>query len=142
MSPAELELAITEIGLRMNSQDDSHCTNAPIFLVEQRRRYYGIDPEWTDDVAWLHDGEEVSPEEAVKLEEDYYNDWTVPEDHVRTGYMEVWQFVTCFFTRDGADGYIEHNKHKYNDLRVTVDSLYRNHEMQVIQKYLSHKGER
>lgn len=118
------------IGERIRTQDNQ-LTAHPMFLVEQRRRIYGIDTDYDPSIAWLHEDEavEVDADTATKLEAQYRQDLNdSPEGYRRVGYHEQWQLVTCCFTQAAADLYITQNAHRFRELRVYVDSGYRNHE--------------
>jgi hypothetical protein len=130
-----------EMAQEIRTQDNA-CTAEPIYVVQQRKRMYGIDPDLCDDgeVVWLdcmNDHDEIEAEEAKKLEDTYNETLEVPENYTRTGYMDTWEFVQPFFTKKGAEEYIEANRHRLTDPRIYVDSAYRNKEWQEVRNRLT-----
>lgn len=123
---------------------DNRCTAEPIYLVQQKKRLYGVDPDIVDDseIVWL-DGEndccEVEGEERTRLEELYQETFTVPAKYHRTGYVDQWEFVQPFFTEVAAEAYIAANSHRMNETRIYVDSGYRNYEWQAVRAMLLKK---
>jgi hypothetical protein len=120
---------------------DNAATAHPIFVVQQRERIYGCDPDLVDDgeVVWLdavNDCQEIHGEERDKLEEEYKRTFKVPDDYHRTGYFDRYEFVQPFFTKAGAEAYIEANRHRLKDPRIYVDSAYRNPEWQAVLRHL------
>jgi hypothetical protein len=122
MNP-EIETTLVKIGEEILKQDN-RCTAYPIFQVRGKRRIYGMDPDYTDNPVWVdleNECEEVDP----------------PDDEnntslLKTGYVEIWEVITCAFTEKACLEYIEKNKHRHSSyvkLDVYADSLYRNPEM-------------
>ena len=130
---------LVELVDRLRTQDNA-CTADPVFTVQQRRRIIGIDPQWTDDVVWIEDGEECGPERAAELEAEWARTGEEPDECIRTGYADEWQHVMTFFTEHAARDYIEHNRHRMRDPRIYVDSAYRNPEWQNVVKFLMEVG--
>lgn len=126
---------LEEISKKMEGQDN-RATSHPIYIVQQRRRIYGLDTRWVDDQVWLLDGEEVSEDhpDLPKVKEQYAWNGTCPDAWDLTGYQDIWEFVQPFFSEKGAQEYIEANKHNLTDPRIYVDSAYRNKEWQAIRE--------
>ena len=59
---------LKRIVARLEDQDNL-CTRDVAFHVQQRVRLYGIDPEYTENVAWMQDGEEIDPDLWERLDE-------------------------------------------------------------------------
>jgi len=113
---------------------DSRATAEPIYVVQQRKRIYGIDPMRTEYTTWideLNGGEELTEEEAAELEAQYLETLDEPESYSRIGYVVQWEFVQPFFTEEAAQQYINANKHNLTDPRIYVNSAYRNKEWQL-----------
>jgi|GEM_PF-1605170 len=134
---------LKRIGEHLRRQDNL-STADPIFLVQAKRRVYGIDTGYDPNIAWLHSDEavEVSPEDAVKLEAVFRGGPKDPEldmdGYRRVGYVDEWEFVSCFFTASAAQRYIDSNKHRHpSGLQIYVDSAYRNYEWMAIRKWLT-----
>ncbi|MEO8277428.1 MAG: hypothetical protein ABI639_14535 [Thermoanaerobaculia bacterium] len=125
-----IERVLAEIAREISTQDSAGTTH-PIYVVQQRRRIYGIDTQWGGEVVWLgEDSIEATAEDVAEIETGKREGeiWT------ETGFVDVWEFVQPFFTRKGAEEYIRANGHRHGrgkaDLRVYVDSGYRNDEWQ------------
>jgi len=132
-------IAVDNIVYCIDTQDN-RCTAEPIFLVQEQKRIYGMDPEYSgQDTVWLdclNDSEELTDAEAQVLEERYLETLEEPENFVRTGYIDQWEYVQPFFTEEAAQNYIDMNKHRHDELRIYVDSAYRNYEWQMIRALL------
>ena len=124
---------------------DNRCTWHPIFLVEREVWIYGLDTGYTDDVAWIHDGAAVDDEVSAKLEQAYWDDEDTCkidddleinlDDCERVGVYKYWEFMQPFFTHEAAQAFIDCHGEKYDgELRIMVDSAYRNPEWQFIRK--------
>jgi hypothetical protein len=130
---------MTRIGNLIKTQDN-RCTDAPIFIVEERKRIYGIDPEYADDeIVWLdglNGNEEASEEEAAKLEAKYQEDLEEPEGWTRTGYIDRWEFVTACFTEQGCKEFLRVDGHNHGVTRIYAAGSYRNAEWRAVRDYL------
>jgi hypothetical protein len=126
---------------------DNRCTAEPIYLVQQKKRLYGVDPDIVDDseIVWL-DGEndccEIDGDERATLEALYQETFTVPAKYHRTGYADQWEFVQPFFTEAAAEAYITANSHRMSETRIYVDSGYRNYEWQAVRAMLLEKAKK
>lgn len=167
---AALSPALTEIGQRIvwDDHQNDHCTADPIFVVQQRKRIYGIEMDYDPQIVWLHGDEytELGPEQSA-IAEEYFGecgrgpafiadgvaygalheadpnaamDAVEAPDYVsnlrRLGYIDIWEFVQPFFTRQGAEAYIKSQAHRLTDPRVYVASAYRNPEWQGVREWL------
>ena len=105
----------------------------------------GLDTGYTDDVAWIHDGAAVDDEVSAKLEQAYWDDEDTCkidddleinlDDCERVGVYKYWEFMQPFFTHEAAQAFIDCHGEKYDgELRIMVDSAYRNPEWQFIRK--------
>lgn len=131
---------LKKIAERMDGQDN-RATADPVYVVQQRRRIYGIDPSWTDNAVWLYEGEEVAAtREGLVLflrENDLDEDECLGKDElVKSGYKDIYEFVQPFFSMKAAVDYIEANRHRLTDPRVYVDAAYRNEEWQAVRGVL------
>ena len=119
---------------------DNRATAYPLFAVQEKKREYGYDPAYTDDVVWIdscNDCVEVEGEEleaAQKYWDDYHSE---PDCLTRTGYKDHWEFVTACFTEAGCQAYIDANKHNHRgELRIYAYGSYRNKEWQEMYEFL------
>lgn len=118
---------------------DNRATSWPVYVVEKRRRIYGIDPTYGLPVVWLdgcNDSEEASEELAVSLEAGYAKALNEPDGWTRTSYVDVWEFDAAFFTEAAAEAYLAANQHNLRVARVFVHSAHRNREWQTVVKHL------
>ena len=134
---------IAGISHELATQDNA-ATAHPIFVVEQRRRIYGMDPQWFDtDPVWLDgygDNVEATDEERAGLDAEYERTGVERGGWTRTHFVDIWEFVTPFFTRRAADAYIASNRHNLCEPRVLVHSGYRNREWQAVTAFLGEVG--
>jgi hypothetical protein len=114
-------------------------------LVERKVRDYGLDEAYCDEYVWLDDSgdyNEIKDEKIIQLldEADNYMRELPGEykDYTKVYYKDRWEFITLFFTEKGAREFMERNKHRYDEgeIRLYVDSAYRNEELKVIQGFL------
>jgi hypothetical protein len=123
-----------EIGKRIRTQDN-RITEHPLFLVQQKRRIYGFDPDYCDNRVWIdscNDYDEADEADAAKLDSGEMSDecWTL------TAYEDRWEFVTAFFTEAGAESYLRANRHNLTEPRIYAASLHRNAEMIAVRNHL------
>jgi hypothetical protein len=139
---------LNSIGERMRTQDNL-ATSHPLFVVYDKRRIWGMDPQWFDDtshIGWRTEDSEYSLvvgnpgfEELEKARKSDYSDCVVDKEGVswyRYAFVDVDRFVTVCFTMEAAKTYIEVNRHNLKVPFVFVESGYRNPEMQAVQSYL------
>lgn len=132
---------LRRIGELMRTQDNQ-CTADPIFMVERKRITTGIDTDYCDgddQIAWFIEDCMIfkGDEGFAELEAGYNCCGMIPRDYTRTGFSYHWEYVQPFFTQSAADAYIKHNGHKHDgELRVSVESAYRNNEFQVVRDWL------
>jgi len=128
------------IGELLRTQDNQ-CTADPIFVVERKCIVTGFDTDhceshqivWAIDDSMYFEGEDYFKE----LEEEFERTGKQREDHTRTGFIVHWDFVQLFFTQSAADELISKHGHKYGgELRVSVESAYRNIEFQTVRNWL------
>ena len=119
---------------------DNRITSLPMFVVQSKRRIYGMDTQWADDadVVWTNgDGGECDKEEAAALEKKYQE---TGEDFFdpcqRTAFIDVWEMATVCFTQAGAEAYIAANGHNLHEPRIYVESGYRNAEWELVRNHL------
>ncbi len=135
------------IGQDIRNQDN-RCTDAPIFIVREKKRIYGVDPDYDSShvVVWIdheNDHAEADAEEHARLEEVWEESGDVPDQWTRTAYKEHWEFVTACFTEAACIEYLRCNGHNLGETQITsVDprvfaaSSFRNDEFRVVRKFL------
>lgn len=123
------------------STQDNAATADPIFYVEVRERIYGMDfEEFDGSYVWVREDEcdvEADEAEAKALDEKYADTGDDPIDGWRRlGHIDTWKKVQPFFTRDGAQRYLDANRHNLKEPRIYVGSAYRNSEWQYVRSKL------
>lgn len=128
---------IKEISHQINTQDN-RMTSHPIFLVQQKVRTTGFDPGYSDNdqLCWIGDDGEVDEETSKKLFETYEKGGSISELYTLTGFVDTWEFVTCCFTKAGAEEYIRVNGHNLTEPRIYVASGWRNEEWIAVRYFL------
>ncbi|WP_010323660.1 hypothetical protein [Marinobacterium stanieri] len=138
-----------------------HYTANAIFNVEERIYIYGIDLDYTDQVAvcvddasyhsaqeYLESCDEEEREDLnSKAQLEYGSDFrdlsgyelhsmlNERDNYTVTGWDERWKYVNSHFTKDAAEHFIATNSHNYRKgLRVYVDSQYRCQEYNTIKE--------
>jgi hypothetical protein len=118
---------------------DNRITADPMFIVQQKRRIYGLDPDRCDNVVWLDetgDYAEASEEEHRQLEQ-AWEDGEETSNWYRCGVMDTWEFVTACLTEQGCKDYLDVNGHNLNKPRIYAASGYRNAEWIALRKHHS-----
>jgi hypothetical protein len=119
---------LAALGERLRMQDN-RATSHPIFLVEQKRRIYGLDSRFTETFEWTDSsGEAVEAELARVLEIAQRAAGLEPDGYQRVGYVEIFEFVTACLSEEGANAYLRANRHNLREPRIYVASGYRNDE--------------
>ena len=137
----DLASHIREIAARLVTQDN-RATDRPIFIVQEKRRTYGFDPQWSDDneIVWLNgpnDNAEADPDEHKRLEAAWQETGDEEQDWTRTGYQDTWEYVTACFTEAGCQEYIRVNKHNHRgELRIYAAGSWRNAEFRAVRDLL------
>jgi hypothetical protein len=105
-----------------------------MFVVQEEKREYGWDADYACSggitECWIdEDGDEID----VSAYENPWDDDTLR----RTGYIDRWEYVTVFFTRNAAEAYIDNKAYRHSGkLRVYVDSACDNPEWQAVVAHL------
>lgn len=131
---------IAHIRHELQTQDNA-CTAHPLYVVFNRRRIHGMDPEFGDsNYDWIdsNSGDYVEADEHQKLVCDRYERiyGQSPTGWDKRYFIEVEEFVTCAFTREAADRFVARKYHDYRHLHVYVESLYRMPEMIAVREAL------
>jgi hypothetical protein len=145
--------ALKRIRTNLRTQDN-RATSWPMFAVQQKRRDYGYDPDYSDHVVWIDQcndcveapteaecaksGYVLEPDELTheQLEKQYQETGDEPDGWTRTSYVDRWEFVTACFTEQGCKDYLEINGHNLHEPRIYAYSGWRNYEWQTITRLL------
>lgn len=130
-----------EIGKAILADPYKHATQDPLFCVQELVRQFGYDPDYGCETMFVcqdeEDCREADAEETERFAKLLDECEDLPDGWRRVGYRDKWETVQVFFTEQSALGYIEENKHRHvGALRVYVESLYRNKEMQAVRQLL------
>ncbi len=128
---------LQRIGELVRTQDN-RCTSDPLFLVQEKKRIYGMDGDYCDDYEWLceDDHEHVADRieraglDALAERGEDVTGWE------KIHYVETWEFVTVCFTEQACKDYILANGHNLNEPRIYAVSAYRNREMIAVMDFL------
>ena len=136
---------LRELGKELLTQDN-RATKDPVFLVQQRRRIYGLDSEYAEKFTWVgeDDYKEADPDTAARLEREFseadYPDESF-EGYIRVGYQDIWETETVFFTLKGAEEYMKNQRHNLKHPRIYVESAHRNPEWKMLRKFFMNLAE-
>lgn len=124
-----------EIGERIATQDN-RITDQPIFIVQQKRRLYGLEDSYSDNFVWI-DGESAYTDEERKTRDaERAEDGEGPAEYRKCGYVDIWEFVTACFTEQGCKDYIARDGHNLREPRIYAEGSYRNQEFRDVRNYL------
>lgn len=117
-------------------EQDNRCTADPIFIVQQKRKIWGIEEGYDPKIAWVRD-ESVYEKGDKQFEtlEKLYDRGRDTGEYRRCGYIEIWDFVTACFTEQGCKDYISVNGHNLYEPRIYAASGYRNREWISLREY-------
>jgi len=129
----EMSRTIEEIRESIKTQDN-RITDQPMFVVQQKVRDSGYDPDYCDDYEWYNHSDYyiADDEEAKKLDENGADD----EVWVKKYYKERWEFVTACFTEQGCKDYLKINGHNLKETRIYAEGSWRNAEFQTVRNML------
>lgn len=131
--PVAVPDAILLMAQRIAADDFEHCTSDPIFTVEKRNLITGLDLDYTDNIGWFCEGEQIDDEDAAVLEAAYQESRNVPDNYTRTGIEETWEHFATYVTLEAAREFVSKKGDQY---RVYVDSGCRNHEWKALRAFL------
>lgn len=124
-----------EIGELIATQDN-RITDAPIFIVQQKREFVAH-PDYDHDlIAWFDGDGKANEEEAAALEAQYKDTHREPAGWTRATVGHYWDFVTACFTEQGCKDYIARDGHNLREPRIYAAGSYRNEEFRDVRKFL------
>lgn len=131
---------LAKIGAAIAAQDN-RATDAPIFIVQQKRSYVTEEGynesryEWRETESGDYSGP-ADDAELERLEKFFSNEGHEPKGWRRFAVMDVWEFVTACFTEQGCKDFIAINGHNLKEPRIYAQGSYRNEEFRSIRKAL------
>lgn len=136
---SQQEQMLMAIGRRLLSQDN-RGTDAPMFIVEQKRTYVTAEGYNDSRTEWVknEDGEHqvATAHQAARLEAHYQKHFECPKHWERLAVFDVWEFVTACFTEKGCEDYLRVNGHNLHEPRIYAASSFRNHEFRGLREVL------
>lgn len=120
---------------------DNRATDAPIFIVQQKRSYVTEDGyhnsryEWRETESGDYSGPD-GDEELARLDKFYSNEGHEPKGWRRFAVTDVWEFVTACFTEQGCKNYLAINGHNLTEPRIYAEGSYRNEEFRAVRNVL------
>lgn len=135
--------SLHRIGELIRTQDN-RATSDPLFIVQQKKRIYGLDSDRCEEYEWIdeYDHEHVADDIERAGCDALERDGKRPEGWQKVYYVDQWEFVTACFTEQGCKDYIAANGHNLNEPRIYAASMYRNREMIAIRETLKSMGVR
>lgn len=141
---------------------DNRVTADPIFMVQQKVRTYGFDPDYSDDSKLLYCGvDDIGAEYSEAEREERYVEYCAmlaeaneakeddepkeepmsredfdDDNYQKVYFQEHWENVQPFFTEVGAQEYLRINAHNLKEPQIYVESAFRNAEWQEIRNWL------
>ena len=81
------------IGALLRTQDNL-ATAEPVFIVQQKRRIYGIDTAFAGNITFLDSSEgfELTDEALATVTKQFNATGNTPKNCTRTGYIDNWEF--------------------------------------------------
>lgn len=129
------DVVMQRIGELIRTQDN-RATSDPIFIVQRRKRIYGLDTDYAEDTCWIDDdGDEADSDMELELSVKV-DCGESTEGWREAGYMDQWEFVTACFTEQGCKDYIAANGHNLGETRIYAASAYRNSEFIAVREFL------
>lgn len=130
---------IKEIAKNLATQDN-RMTDRPIFVVQQKKRIYWLDPAFVgeENIVWMHDGDEYArgTDKFRYYEKRYSEGHDIPSGWDRCAFQDEWVFVTACFTEQGCKDYIAVNGHNLKEPRIYAEGSYRNEEWRTVSQFL------
>ena len=130
-------VVMQQIGEWIRTQDN-RCTSDPLFIVQQKKRIWGMDSDYCEDYEWVAEDDHEHIAEGVEragCDALDCNGEDVPGWH-KVYYVDQWEFVTVCFTEKACQDYIAANGHNLTEPRIYAASAYRNREMIAIREIL------
>ncbi len=125
---------LLEIAHKLRTQDN-RITSEPLFCVFQKRRIWGMDPDYAEQWVWLDKDADRSEVDESEVELDEFDD-PVKDNYEKAYYIEVDEFVNAHLTDEAAKLYIAQNHYKLKKPFTYVTSQYRCHEYIQLRNWL------
>lgn len=126
---------IAAIGELIRTQDN-RITDSPIFIVQQRRRIYGIEDGYCENFVWIDGDNSYTDEERAVRDAERAENEEAEVEYRQCGYIDIWEFVTACFTEQGCKDYLKRDGHNLREPRIYAAGSYRNEEWRFVRKQL------
>ena len=133
---------LTDLAEKLRTQDNAY-TASPNYCIQENRLICGIDEDYGGKVGWF--AEESNNPEAEgsrkhrALERYYDKHGHEPNGWTRCTYEYRWTYTgISFLTHAAAHAYVKQCNYRHTyEIRVYVDSHYRNREMKEVRRLLA-----
>lgn len=132
---AEDGARLAAIGELIRTQDN-RITDSPIFIVQQRRRIYGIEDGYCENFVWIDGDNSYTDEERAVRDAERAENEEAEVEYRQCGYIDIWEFVTACFTEQGCKDYLKRDGHNLREPRIYAAGSYRNEEWRFVRKQL------
>lgn len=134
---------LRNLAQQLQTQDNAY-TASPNYCIQEHQLFCGIDEDYGGTIGWFSE-EARFPEEPTSRKhralERYYDRYgKEPIGWTRCGYEFRWRHTgVCFLTYEAAHAYVagRGRRQHENEIRVYVDSHYRNAEMREVRRLLA-----
>lgn len=131
---------LLEIGHQIRTQDN-RCTNAPMFIVQEKRKVHNILEGHADAYEWIFFGEDRDSREATPLEKKRLDALDAdhrdpPKGWEKRHHNYEWVFLQGCFTEVGCAEFLKREGHNLGETRIYGYGTFRNVEFQKIREFL------
>lgn len=133
---------LRELAERLQTQDNAY-TASPNYCIQENRLHCGVDEDYGGAVGWFEDESSAPLDESTRKHralERYYDKFGCePSGWTRCGYEYRWVYCGInFLTHAAAHDYVAQCNYRHTyEIRVYVDSHYRNREMKEVRRLLA-----
>jgi len=115
---------------------NNRITDSPIFIVQQKRRIYGIEDGYCNSFVWIDGENSYTDEEKVARDAERAENEEPEAEYRQCGYIDIWEFVTACFTEQGCKDYLRQNAHNLREPRIYAEGSFRNTEWRTVRSFL------
>lgn len=131
---------LRQLADKLHTQDNAY-TASPNYCIQEYQLITGLDTDFGGEVGWFDTDNYTQADHKKSEALDRYHDryGKEPDGWTRTAYDWHWRYTgISFLTHNAAQAYVANNGHRHeNELRVYVDSHYRNAEMREVRRLLA-----
>jgi len=133
---------LRELAERLHTQDNA-CTASPNYCIQENRLHCGVDEDYGGTVGWFENESNAPIDDSTSKYNElelYYDEYgREPNGWTRCGYEFRWEYTgISFMTHEAAHAYVAQCNYRHTyEIRVYVDSHYRNREMKEVRRLLA-----